>query len=465
MNTITTARQQQLSQQALTTGLQLRDMLERLNLQADLIRRAYVISCHGMIVVFYPLELSRLTGKLTPYQRSLHQLSTYIRKPMAISNSTGFRYAVLMEKPKQLPAKVDLKRVRTGKLQLGVSPSRQTISVLWEKTGHILVAGMTGYGKTNFIRSIAYQALRDESHLLLGDLSKTAFPMLKHHPGVLAVADNQAEYLELVTKAHQIIGERELLYSNSPNYPENLEEYNSWAIQSHQEPLPRVLVILDEYNSVATASSDLKVSVENLANQGRKFGLTVILAAQDFSKEVLGNVRDQMGLTVAFKVNNIHTARNIGLGKANTLSRPGLALTNRYGPLQVFFMDKQKLIDIGLQGKTTSLPINQQEQQLFERALREEDGKMAYTQIMEWVGEWGWGWSNHNIRDRLKLWEQKGWIAKDPDRSNARYITGTVMQKLDKPTNATNATNPQQTADKPLTNRDKPPSSIKHTVL
>ncbi|RLD02737.1 MAG: hypothetical protein DRI56_13660, partial [Chloroflexota bacterium] len=102
---------------------------------------------------------------------------------------------------------------------------------------------------------------------------------------------------------------------------------------------------------------------------------------------------------------------------------------------------------------TTSLPINQQEQQLFERALREEDGKMAYTQIMEWVGEWGWGWSNHNIRDRLKLWEQKGWIAKDPDRSNARYITGTVMQKLDKPTNATNATNPQQTADKPLTNR------------
>ncbi|MEA2008260.1 MAG: FtsK/SpoIIIE domain-containing protein, partial [Chloroflexota bacterium] len=382
MNTMTLTKQQQFSQQALVTGMKLRDALYRMNLQPDLIRRAYVVSQYGLVVAFYPLELGHLDGKLTPYQNGLHQLSTTLRKPMAISNSTGFRYAVLIEKPKQLPARVDLQRVRTGKLQLGVSPSRQTISVSWEETGHILVAGMTGYGKTNFIRSIAYQSLRDGFHLLLGDLSKTAFPMLKHHPGVLAVADNQEEYLEIVANAHQIIGKRELLYGDSPSYPENLEEYNSWAVQSRREPLPRVLVILDEYNSVATASSDLKASVESLANQGRKFGLTVILAAQDFSKEVLGNVRDQMGLAVAFKVKNVHTARNIGLGKANTLARPGLALTDRYGPLQVFFMDKQKLIDIGFQGDATPLPISQQEQQLFERALREEDGKMAYEQIM-----------------------------------------------------------------------------------
>ena len=349
MKALTSTQHRQLAHDALAIGMRLRDMLARLNLQDELIRRAYVVKQHGMTVVFYPLELAYLEGKLTSYQQSLHQLSTYIRKPMAISNSRGFRYAVLLEQPKRLPPKISLKHVRSGKLQLGISPSRKTISVPWKKTGHILVVGLTGYGKSNAIRAIAYQALRDECHLLLGDLSMTAFPMLKRHPGVLGLAETDEEYQEIITLAHKIIGKREILYGDCPIFPENLEEYNTWAIGKHKEPLPRVFVILDEYNNAAMASNNLKASVESLVNQGRKFGLTIILAAQDFSKEVIGNVRDQMGLTVAFKVKNVHVARNVGLGKANTLTRPGLALTDRYGPLQFFFMDKQKLLT--LEGK------------------------------------------------------------------------------------------------------------------
>ena len=381
MKALTSTQHRQLAHDALAIGMRLRDMLARLNLQDELIRRAYVVKQHGMTVVFYPLELAYLEGKLTSYQQSLHQLSTYIRKPMAISNSRGFRYAVLLQKPKRLPHQVDLENVRTGKLQLGVSPSRKTVSVPWEKTGHILVAGMTGYGKTNFIRLIAYQALRDEFHLLLGDLSKTAFPMLVNHPGVLNIATSKNEYQEIAQQTHAIMGERELLYSDCPTFPENLAEYNAWATESGREQLPRVLVILDEYNNVAMASDPITDAIESLGNQGRKFGITLILAATNFSKKVLGDVRDQMGLVMAFKTKNVHVARNLGLAKANTLTRPGLALTNRYGPLQTYYMNKQKLIEIGRQGTATPMPINKQEQQLFERALREEDGKMAYEQI------------------------------------------------------------------------------------
>ena len=105
MKALTSTQHRQLAHDALAIGMRLRDMLARLNLQDELIRRAYVVKQHGMTVVFYPLELAYLEGKLTSYQQSLHQLSTYIRKPMAISNSRGFRYAVLLQKPKRLPIK------------------------------------------------------------------------------------------------------------------------------------------------------------------------------------------------------------------------------------------------------------------------------------------------------------------------------------------------------------------------
>lgn len=439
--TISPQRQAELAQEALIAGMKLRDTLGKLNLQPELIRKAFVVAHHGLVVAFYPLEMQIMERDIGVYQSKLHHLSSTLSKPMAISNSRGFRYAVLLERPKRLPEMVELQRVRTGRLQLGISPSRQVMSVPWQETGHILVAGMTRFGKTNAIRNFAYQALRDEHQLLLGDLSRTAFPMLKNHPGVLGIAENAEGYLEIVRDAHKILGEREIAYSNCPGFPEVLDEYNTWATKAGRERFPHVLVILDEYNSVAESSPEVKDSVTSLANQGLKFGVKVVLASQDFSMDVLGKVRDQMGLVMAFKVKNVHVARNLGLAKASTLNRPGLALTDRFGPIQVFFMAKQKLIELGRQGTATPLPISPQEQKLFEHALREEDGKMAYTQIMEWVGEWGWGWSHGKVRKLLETWEHKNWIAKNQHLKNARYITDTVADRIIKLSNASNSLN------------------------
>lgn len=438
--TISPQRQAELTQTALETGMKLRDTLGKLNLQPDLIQRAYVVSQYGFVVAFYPLEMHRMEKDVSVYQSKLHHLSSRIRKPMSMSNSQGFRFAVLLEKPKRLPKKVELRRVSTGRLQLGVSSSRQVISIPWAETGHILVAGLTGFGKTSTLRLIVYQALRDGFDLLVGDIHQTAFPMLEHHPQVTLVYTLD-EYQELVMSVHRIIGERTLMYRECPTYPERLDEYNVWVVKTGKESLPRILVVFDEYNSVAeNLGSDFRKQVAGIANQGRKFGITLILAAQDFSKKVLGNVRDQLGLKLVHRVENEDIARNVGVKHAANITKKGLALTNRLGPLQVYYLPKEKLIELGRQGGSSPLPISEQEQKLFERALHETDGKMTYTQIMQWVGEWNFGWSQGYVRKKLKSWELSGWIAKDANRKNARFITPKIAGKFNKLTNAINST-------------------------
>ena len=139
---------------------------------------------------------------------------------------------------------------------------------------------------------------------------------------------------------------RASLYKRATNFPENIEEYNLWALANGQEPLKRVMVALDEFNSAITKTGGPdgklgKLAVE-LASRGRKFGITLLLSAQDFSKEVIGAVRDEVGVIIAHKVNSENVARNVGVAAAAQISErtPGRAITNRWGQIQAFYLDK-----------------------------------------------------------------------------------------------------------------------------
>jgi hypothetical protein len=160
-----------------------------------------------------------------------------------------------------------------------------------------------------------------------------------------------------------------------------------------------------------------------LIYEGRKFGVDVVLATQNMKMNTLGDLRDQVATIVAFKVNNVATARNVGVKAAVRIpyKKKGLAITNRWGLVQTYFMPKTKLIH---SKHRPPVAISLKERKLVERALVETDGKMSIPVLKTW------GVSERQARSLVENWERKGWLKKDPMRSNARCVTDTLAAKL-----------------------------------
>ena len=378
----------------------------------------------GQVWLFGVLDQRRIQ-KLEHYTRDAlrHHLSTACGgRPIYLSNHSGLRYAVLLSPPPRLPAKVSFPGLQRERALLGQRYTGQPLAVPWARLGHLLVAGKTGAGKSNLLRLLVHQALAAEQRLLLADRDNATFPMLAAHPALLApLAHNEQALLALVEQGLGVCEQRAELYAQLPGFPEKLAEYNRIAVQEGAKPLPRVLVVLDEYNAAVLAAGGAKgplaTAVAELGWRGRKFGITVVFAAQDFSKAVVGPIRDQISAAFCFRVRSQVMARNVGCPDAVHIpeSRPGLAVTDRWGPVQTYYLEKQLLIRQGRQQAASRFTA--EERDIIQRALAESEGRTSIPLLVTW------GLTAKPARKLLKTWELRGWVQKDPQRKNARYIT------------------------------------------
>jgi hypothetical protein len=243
--------------------------------------------------------------------------------------------------------------------------------------------------------------------------------MLANHPALFSpVATSPQAAQEMMEHALGECEHRAVLFQQVEGYPENLEEYNTLAVRQQTEPLPRLLIVLDEFSTLMTTLGGPKNAFANQVNElgwrGRKFGIHLVFAAQDFTKQVVGRVRDQVNAVVCFKVRSLEAARAVGCPDAVQISenRPGLACTDRWGPVQTFFLDKTVLSGFGSQSMLGDFDIH-----LARRAAAEAEGKMSIPLLVSW------GMSERRARSLVEGWEQRGWLRQDPARQNARYIT------------------------------------------
>jgi hypothetical protein len=380
-------------------------------------------------VIFYAVLDAGRIPQPEPFARATHQISSALGGQRVYwGNSTGFRIAVILTPAKRLPKQINLPaNLLAGRALIGLRPDGQAAGGKWGDLKHIIVVGYTGSGKSVTTRSLVYQAIRQDFSLILADLDGTTFPMLAESPALLTpLAGTTDEFIEALRFALGELEHRASLYKRATNFPENIEEYNLWALANGQEPLKRVMVALDEFNSAITKTGGPdgklgKLAVE-LASRGRKFGITLLLSAQDFSKEVIGAVRDEVGVIIAHKVNSENVARNVGVAAAAQISErtPGRAITNRWGQIQAFYLDKSHL----MAGAQNTAGLTPQEKTLAERALAETGGKISREVLM------GWGLGQGEARRLLYDWELRGWSAKDPMRANATYITPKLVSLL-----------------------------------
>ena len=333
----------------------------------------------------------------------LHQFSTELGGlRVYLSNSTGLRYVILLSPLPKLPRQVELPPdVPRGKVALGLSFTFRPIILDWELVRHLAVLGQTGSGKSVFLRSLVHQAIREEMQLMLADMDQTTFAMWQGHPNLLApIATTPAEALDLIQKALGECDHRARLFQSMPGHPEKLSEYNATAVKQGAEPLPRVLVVLDEASAVLCVMGGgkgaLGQALATLGWRGRKFGIHFIFGAQEFTKDLVGPVREQVGLSVCFRVRSEEMAKRMGCSGASRIpeGRPGLAITDRFGPMQAYFVPKTLLLANPILMPT----LSEIERGVFERARRETEGRLSIPILV------GWGNRERAARQLLESW-------------------------------------------------------------
>ena len=202
---------------------------------------------------------------------------------------------------------------------------------------HGLVGGTTGSGKSELLRSLvaALAANADPTQLtfvLMDYKGGAAFDecaRLPHTVGLVTDLDEQLGGRALrALEAELRHRERQLRAAGC----DNLTEYVRGG-----RTMPRLIVVIDEFATLATELPDFLSALVGVAQRGRTLGVHLILATQRPSGAVNDNIRTNTNLRVALRVQDAADSVDvIGVRDAAELSRlrPGRAYV-RLGPGEV----------------------------------------------------------------------------------------------------------------------------------
>lgn len=189
----------------------------------------------------------------------------------------------------------------SARLPIGLAPNGSLHCADLASAGrsHVLVAGTTGSGKTEWLRMVLAgliatntpETLRlitlDPKLVAFGELERS--PFLKA-PGAFWIPGSGREASEVFEDLVEIM-ERRYAEIRSKGV-DNLAEY----VVATQRPLPRLICICDEYFALIGQRKEEKARIENaislLGAKGRAAGVHLILATQQPSRKVIQGALD-----------------------------------------------------------------------------------------------------------------------------------------------------------------------------
>ena len=203
---------------------------------------------------------------------------------------------------------------------------------------HLLVGGTTGSGKSELLRSlVAGLALSaDPDHL--------AFVLIDYKGG--AAFDRCAEMPHvagMVTDLDDRLAERALLCLEAElrHREERLRAVGAEDLASFRartgdaaDPLPRLVVVVDEFATLAAELPEFLRSLVGIAQRGRSLGVHMVLATQRPAGVVTDDIRANTSCRIALRVTDRHDSNDvIDSPDAARIprQRPGRAMA-RFGP-------------------------------------------------------------------------------------------------------------------------------------
>ena len=202
---------------------------------------------------------------------------------------------------------------------------------------HLLIAGTTGSGKSVALETVIRGASRlyDAHHLQMFLIDPKGNELVDFEDLPQVVTPNGRTAEDAIEKLRACVDEMESRYElfrevkkTHGKSAKKLAEYNRMV----ETPIPRWLVVLDEYSDLIESSKENKSEIESLlkrvAQKARAAGIHLIVATQKPLAEVVNSVvKSNLPASIALKVKSNSDSRVIiDEGGAELLSGRGDAL-------------------------------------------------------------------------------------------------------------------------------------------
>jgi S-DNA-T family DNA segregation ATPase FtsK/SpoIIIE len=181
---------------------------------------------------------------------------------------------------------------------------------------HILIAGTTGSGKSGCINtmlcSILLRATPDEVRMILVDPKRVELGLYESIPHLLTPVVSSPKAAAAVLT--NVLTEMERRYERmSLARARNLGELNRVLSERGEQPLPLLLIVIDELADMMMVSpQEVEDAVIRLAQKSRAVGIHLVLATQRPSVDVItGMIKANVPSRIAFAVSSQTDSRVI----------------------------------------------------------------------------------------------------------------------------------------------------------
>lgn len=233
-----------------------------------------------------------------------------------------------------LPSRVPLHGLMNGRpsslsrLALGVGMSNGQLTPVTGNLSqmvHILAAGASGWGKSQFLKMLVYQiATSTEScQLVLADMERTTFGAFGQSNRLMfPIIDTEQDLAAVLAELNRELTRRKEMFSGFPDV-DTLEAYNTRV----SDAIAPIVLAIDEATSFLV-DDGVSDGLRTLVRRGRKYGLWVTAGGQTFSsKDVDAATSLQFSSRIQFRA-PVKSAQQtlVDSKEARTLECPGRAI-------------------------------------------------------------------------------------------------------------------------------------------
>ncbi len=279
----------------------------------------------GPVVTRYEIQpdagvkMSSITALTQDIQASMQARSIRVQAPIPGKSTLGFEIpndrSVMVTMKEILQSPVYAKSKAVLPIALGRHANGDPAGTVAEKWPHILIAGATNSGKSiclhTIIMSLLFKHKPDEVKFLMIDPKRVELTLYEGIP-YLYDPKTSCDDADIITKPNDAAKSLQMLVKVMEKRLDmcqlakvkNIEGYNQWAKENHEEKMFYVFVIIDEMaDLMLQTKASIEDSVQRLAQMGRAMGIHLILCTQRPSvKVVTGIIKANMPSRIALQV-------------------------------------------------------------------------------------------------------------------------------------------------------------------
>lgn len=280
---------------------------------------------HGPTITRFELSLatgtkvSKVTNLADDIQLALAAVSVRIEAPIPGKSAVGIEIPNDKSTAVHLRGLLDTKEFReSSKLTVALGRDIPGKPILCDltKMPHLLIAGSTGSGKSvcinSILSSILCKASPDEVKLILIDPKVVELSVYNGIPHLVmpVVTDCKKAANTLGWAVKEMTRRYELFAKEGVR---DVNGYNEYVKLEGEEPLPLVVIIIDELADLMTvAAKEVEGHIARLTALARAAGLHLIVATQRPSVDVItGVIKNNIPSRIAFAVSSGPDSRTI----------------------------------------------------------------------------------------------------------------------------------------------------------